>query len=125
MSPFPMSSAIVEIVSLFFPDFGKLRERLRRLVFNRKYGIDAYDAVHGQEVRAFLDREYGQHNWSWELKLLDFDRPNSVFEVRYDDCGAWAGIVAVAPHRPLEERFRIVRKEERPWPPPEDWIEPS
>lgn len=99
-------------------NFGKIREWLRRRWFARKYGIDAYDAVHGHELREFLDREYGQQNWSWELELLGMDREAFVFEVRYDDCGAWAGVVAVAPHRPPQERFRIIRKEEREWPPP-------
>lgn len=108
------------VLSVLFSLLGKLREWLRRRAFARKYGIDGYDLIHGRELRDFLDREYGQTHWSWEVKVLGLDREHAVFEVRYDDCGAWAGIVAVAPHHPPATRFRIVRKEERPWPPP-DW----
>lgn len=109
---------MIEIMELFFPAFRRIRERLRRRMFARRYGIDAYDAIHGHELRKFLDHEYGQEGWSWQVKLLGVDRENSVFEVAYDDCGAWAGVVAVAPHRQGNDRFRIIRKEERPWPPP-------
>jgi hypothetical protein len=106
-------------VAQLFTGLRKLRERLRRALFARKYGADAYDAVHGHELRAYLDQEYGQKGWSWELKLIDFDREHFEFDVRYDDCGAWAGVVAVAPHRPPDKRFRIIQKDEREWPPPE------
>lgn len=108
----------------FLSGFLKLRDKIRRWFFARKYGAEAYDAIHGRELREFLDREYGQQNWSWQLKLLGVDREHFVFEVHYDDCGPWAGVVAVAPHHPLEERFRILHKEEREWPPPE-WRDPS
>jgi len=98
---------------------GRIRDRLRRWMFARKYGADCYDIVQGPELMAFLDHAYGLSNWSWKLKLVGADRNNFVFEVLYDDCGPWAGIVAVAPHRPLDQRFQIIRKEKREWPPPE------
>lgn len=100
------------------PMLSKLQEWLRRKIFARKYGMDVYDSIHGHELRRFLDQAYGQRGWSWKLKLLGVDRERFVFEVGYDDCGAWAGVVAVAPHRPFPERFSIIRKEEREWPPP-------
>jgi hypothetical protein len=102
----------------------QFHEALRRFLFNRKYGLGAYDTVYGADLRAFLDQEYGQERWSWVVKLNKVDRANSVFEVRYDDCGAWAGLVAVAPHRAPAGRYRIIKREEREWPPPEpprDW----
>lgn len=107
----------IKVVGTYFSGIGKLREWVRRRIYARRYGLDVYDAIYGHELRGFLDREYGQQDWSWQLKLLGVNREHFVFEVRYDDCGAWAGVVAVAPHRPLDQRFHIVRKEERKWPP--------
>lgn len=110
---------MVKIAASFSSCLGQIRRRLRRWAFARKYGADCYDAVHGPELMAFLDHAYGLPNWSWQLRLLGVDREHFVFEVHYDDCGPWAGVVAVAPHHPLDQRFHIIRRETREWPPPE------